>query len=52
MLKRYDVLMCLFLIGEIGVGKICVLCCYVSEEFIDLYIMIIGKCYFLKFYLF
>lgn len=42
MVKQYDVLFWLLLIGDFGVGKICLLCCFIDNEFYFLYIFIIG----------
>lgn len=38
----YDYLFKLFLIGDFGVGKLCLLICFVDDMFIDSFISIIG----------
>lgn len=40
--KRYDVLLRLLLVGETGVGKTCLLCRYINNEFISAHISTIG----------
>lgn len=43
MVKSYDYLFKVLFIGDLGVGKICILCRFVNNEFNRLYILMIGK---------
>ncbi|XP_071162044.1 ras-related protein Rab-13-like [Mytilus edulis] len=42
MSKRYDLLLRLLLVGETGVGKTCLLCKYINQDFISAHISTIG----------
>lgn len=42
MAKSYDILLRLLLLGDTGVGKSCILCRYVNDEFLDTHISTIG----------
>lgn len=41
--RQYDILLRLLLIGDTGVGKTCLLCRYVTDEFVESHISTIGK---------
>lgn len=41
--KSYDYFFKLFLIGDLGVGKICILFCFLDDVFNMMFILMIGK---------